>query len=82
MSCTHEYFEVSASVARLTDVDNGPIKNYLVEITVKCRDCSVDFSFVGLPGGVNTDHPCVNIDGTELRAPIVPVERLLSTPKP
>lgn len=72
MSCPHDTFQVSANVGRLTKGDGGPVTGYTADITVRCTQCNLPFRFIGLPAGTHHSEPRVNLDGTELRAPIEP----------
>lgn len=75
MSCAHLNFAVKANVGRILQdgsEDKTPAA-YLMELTVWCKDCELPFEFVGMPMvGLNFQHPMVNVDSTELRAPIKP----------
>lgn len=66
-TCKHENFRVDANVARIEDVGC-----FSVDIRLHCAECGHPFQWWGLPCGFSHYQPCVNIDGTELRAPIIP----------
>jgi len=70
--CPHEDFLANVGVARLTDVEDGPVTGYMAEIRVWCADCGEQFRWVGAPVGVIADSPSVSIDEAELRAPLRP----------
>ncbi len=70
--CEHENFKAEVAVSRLTD-ETGKITGYTTDITVHCNDCLKPFEWIGVPGGVSPNHPCVDIERVELRAPIRPV---------
>ena len=72
MTCEHKNFHCHAAVARISDVEGGPITQYCATIEIHCVDCKKPFEFVGLPCGLTPYRPTVGIDGLELRAPIVP----------
>lgn len=72
MTCQHEEFHCDAAVGRLSTVEGGPITHYCAGVTIKCRQCDQRFQFVGLPMGMSAYRPTVSIDGTELRAPLMP----------
>jgi hypothetical protein len=74
--CEHFSFISYANVFRLTDIDNGPVTGYSVEVKVQCSDCGMPFGFVGVDQGISTYKPMVSFDRKELRAPIVPAEEL------
>lgn len=69
--CEHFNFKANVKVARLSKEDGGPIRNYFADIAINCQDCGLPFHFIGLQAGLDFDRPTVNINGTELRAPIV-----------
>lgn len=70
--CEHENFVCHADIARLSQVEGGPITHYCVDVTIKCTECGERFEFVGVPMGLSFYHPTVNLDRTELRAPLMP----------
>lgn len=70
--CKHESFECFCSVGRLTDGDNGPVTDYMLDIKVQCRDCKQFFEFIGVPAGYSPSEPMTSTDFTELRIPVRP----------
>lgn len=70
--CEHKNFKCYNRVNRLSKEEGGPITSYSVEVQVRCSECGLPFHFIGLPGGSTPANPTVNIDATELRAPIAP----------
>lgn len=72
--CKHENFAVRANVGRITKEGEGTdVAAFLMELTVWCQECGLPFEFVGMPMvGLDFQHPMVNVDSTELRAPIKP----------
>jgi hypothetical protein len=70
--CKHEVFECNCRVARITAGDNGPVNGYSVDVTVKCIQCGIPFSWVGVPGGYSPAQPMMSLDTYTLRAPIIP----------
>ena len=84
MSCEHTSFKADVRVARLSDVDGGPVTGYTCDLAVRCATCGMPFRFIGVPptlrlGGNGTyvadlkpDGPRTSYDATELRAPIEP----------
>jgi hypothetical protein len=73
--CAHEQFAAAVNVHRL--LDSG---KFMAEVNVRCVDCDEPFRFIGLPAGINFEHPTVSIDGLTLHAPIEPeVEKRLMT---
>lgn len=73
MLCEHVNFETAAEIARLTDVEGGPVVGYTVDIRIRCSDCEEPFCFRGLPMGMSQLAPTSSFDGTVLTAPIHPV---------
>ncbi len=67
MSCEHQNFAALVNVQRLLDVGK-----FVCEIGVKCADCGLEFSFVGLPLAISIDRACLNIDATVVSLPIEP----------
>lgn len=79
-SCAHEDFMATVDVGRLSNEEGGPINGYTFEARIKCTQCNLPFRFIGLPAGNHFAEPRVNIDGTELRAPIEPAEHQVFKP--
>jgi hypothetical protein len=71
--CPHDDFAATVDVRRLTD-DDGHVRNYLAEITVRCARCGLPFHFVGPGCGFSFHRPTVNVGATMLHAPIAPGE--------
>ena len=70
MSCTHEDFKATVGVSRLTETDGGPLRSLSIDIRVECSSCGKPVRFEG-PIGISVGrgaHPCVSLDGLELRA--------------
>lgn len=72
MTCKHEAFNALTRVGRIRLEDGGPIVYYTIELVVFCAQCKQRFEFIGLPMGASAYQPTVNIDGTEMRAPLMP----------
>lgn len=72
--CTHNVFASQVNVYRLTDTEGGPVTGYAAEVMVKCKDCDMPFQWLGVDKGISTVKPMASILGTELRAPIIPIE--------
>ena len=70
--CLHTRFVSGVAISRLTETDGGPVTGYSADIRIKCATCGARFRFLGTPAGYHPAHPMVNVDGTELRAPIAP----------
>jgi len=73
MTCQHLNFNCYADVGRLHEEGNpNKIVSHMVDIKINCRDCGLPFEFIGIPNGMSFYQPMLNIDNTELRAPIKP----------
>jgi len=70
--CEHENFDVAATINRMSEVDNGPIKRYQADIRIVCAECKLPFRFVGLPIGLDLTGAAVSVDGEEGRFAILP----------
>lgn len=77
--CKHNSFRVQANVARITEEEGGPAKNFLLEVQVWCDQCNEPFEFVSLPVGLSFDKPTANVDFTEAHLPIRPATGVLAT---
>lgn len=76
--CAHMEFAVAAAVARLTDGEDGPVRNFVAEIKISCKQCGSPFRFIGAPTGYAFKHPTCDVPATTLHAPIGPGERTLA----
>lgn len=71
MSCAHEDFEAEVDVHRL--VESEPeVRGLSADVRIRCRECGEPMVFVGAPVGLLPSRPTINVDGTELRAPLRP----------
>ena len=64
-------FESVVSVGGNTN-KAGIVTDYVAEIRIKCKDCQIQFQFIGMPLGVSYDKPMMGVDGLEARLPIAP----------
>lgn len=71
--CEHHEFSALVDVARLTDIDGGPVTGYSADLTIECADCHEPMCFRGLPLGLSQLGPTMSLDGTRLTAPIHPI---------
>ena len=71
-TCAHSSFDAQCAVGRLTEVTDGPVTGYTIDVQVRCTDCGLPFRFLGVQAGSSPHAPRVSIDGHELRAPIEP----------
>jgi hypothetical protein len=75
-SCEHFNFDVHAEVARLTESDSDPtVVGFSCGLTLFCRDCGLQFEFIGLPLGFSHYQPTVSMDGKKAEFPIMPPGR-------
>jgi hypothetical protein len=66
--CEHPDFTGEIDVNRLEDSGG-----FSADVRIRCSACDEPFVFVGsLLSGLSSQEPRVNMDGTELRAPIQP----------
>ena len=71
--CEHPDFSAWVEVARITEVEGGPVKGFAAEIRVRCVACDEPFRWIGnYEVGSVANRPTVSPDGYELRAPIAP----------
>lgn len=67
-TCEHPDFHAEVDVNRLSDVGA-----FAADIRIRCVTCDEPFVFIGsMASGLSGSEPMVNIDGTELHAPIQP----------
>lgn len=74
-NCDHPHFMVHADVNRLTREGGGPAYAFAADFHVNCAVCGQSFVFLCPVGGLLPDQPTISVDGTELRAPMVPSDR-------
>lgn len=70
--CTHENIKANVEVTALTHHPGAPVEAYTAEVRVWCEDCEEPFVWMGLPLGLNGQHPTSSLDQQELRAPLRP----------
>lgn len=72
--CPHLHFDATVAVGRIGEAEtaDGLPRAYVADITVRCADCAEPFRWTGLTAGLSFAHPTVNVDETELRAPLRP----------
>lgn len=66
-TCSHADFEANVGVHRLQDTGT-----FVAEVSVRCAQCKLPFSFTGLPLAISTSRACINIDATVVTMPIEP----------
>lgn len=71
--CAHESFEARVDVQRLGD-DDGRIRNYLAEVSIRCTQCGQSFHFLCPDAGLSFTKPTVDVGATTLHTPIAPGE--------
>ena len=68
MGCKHNAkHDIKVNIIFLEDIGR-----YSAEVHIKCKDCGVPFSFLGLPKGLDLEGASTDVDGTELRVAIAP----------
>lgn len=72
--CQHENFAAIVETHRITDGDNGPVRNFVAEIQIRCTQCNEPFHFIGPGAGFSFTRPTVNVGATTLHVPIAPGE--------
>ena len=79
--CPHINFEAEVKVTRLGQKDyaNSPVKDFVLDVRVKCAECKGDFMFNGLDVAISTQRPCVSVSRTEASIPIAPWDGALGT---
>ena len=65
--CKHEHFACNVDITRLSDSGQ-----FLADVTIKCAQCSLPFSFNGLPFGLDMRGAACSPDGLEARLSISP----------
>jgi len=68
LDCSHPDFQAEVDVDRITDV-----YAFSATVRIQCAACGERFVFISPKSGVLLDEPTTNADGTELRAPIRPL---------
>lgn len=71
--CKHDLLRVESEIVKIKDN-----KRFMAEIRIRCDSCKAQFSFIGLPFGLNYNGAAVDSDGTEARLAIAPREEVLS----
>jgi hypothetical protein len=65
--CKHEDFACNVAVGRLTDSGR-----FMADVTIKCAQCDLPFSFKGLDAGLDLEGARISPDGLEARLAISP----------
>ena len=78
--CKHLNFEANVNVFRILQNEEDKIPIYYnTELRVCCRDCKMDFEFVGIPAGMSQSQPMSNVDFTMARLPMIPSSGNMAT---
>lgn len=80
--CPHLNFAAQVNVCRVTDGEDGPVKDYQADVTVWCADCKLPFKFIGMKSGLDFRAPMVSFDGLEARIPLRPSDEKGQPPAP
>lgn len=76
--CEHENFDSFVDIARMPEVEGGPITRFSASVRIRCSDCNQYFRFIGLPAGLDLNGAAVSIDATEARLAIGPKGKVVS----
>lgn len=68
--CEHNRFEANVNISRMLSPNQQV--GYSADITIRCAECLLPFSFLGLPKGMLLDKPAASFSGCEARLPIQP----------
>lgn len=69
--CHHEHFEAIVNVARVSDVEGGPITRFAADVRISCVQCRAPFGFRGMPVGMLPGQPTTSPDAIEARMPLI-----------
>lgn len=58
-ACQHEQWQATAKVISLTDIEDGPITGWTVELEATCVDCLTYMQWLGLPFDALPGRPTV-----------------------
>lgn len=70
--CEHKDFHTAVNIGRLTDGDTGPVRSFMADIRINCKDCGLPFEFMGLQMGMDLQGARMSPDGQEARIAITP----------
>jgi hypothetical protein len=81
--CEHPDFRADVSVGRITDGEDGPVTQFVADVTVQCVACGEFFGFRGPPSGHSWNEPRCSIDTKRISLPLMsPHELALAGPLP
>ena len=78
--CLHENFETGVDIARTYEKEGMPVSHYSATIKIRCKDCKIEFRFLGDHCGVDWKNPTIGLMGHELRAPMHPDDGTIPLP--
>jgi hypothetical protein len=70
--CTHGNFLLSPKVTKVPSSPEGPIIDYILELSVRCGLCHLPFKFRGPFVGIVLNQPVVSENELTLSVPIEP----------
>jgi len=78
-TCEHKNFFISADIHRLLASEDGPVKDFIADVSIACSDCNYPFEFIDNGNLIKTykKGPVVSVSGKKISLPIKPFE-----PKP
>ena len=65
--CAHLEFNARVEVNRLEDTGQ-----FMADVAIACRQCGLEFEFLGLEPGLDLQGAKVSIDGLQARLAIIP----------
>ena len=65
--CAHLEFNAKVEVNRLEDTGQ-----FMADVAIACRQCGLEFEFLGLEPGLDLQGAKVGIDGLQARLAIIP----------
>ena len=71
MNCAHAEIVTDAHALRLED-EEGTVRDFMLELTMRCAVCGARFRFLGLPPGLDLRGARASPDGFEARLAAVP----------
>lgn len=76
--CEHPKVKVESTVHRIRPkYEGGSVTlGYEMKAHIECSVCGTPFLFLGLPIGVSNETATTDEPGTELRAPVAPLDKV------
>lgn len=81
--CEHKSFRANASIGRIMSGDDGPVTQFVCDLTILCTECGESFGFRGVRGGHSWNEPRCQLDAKTISLPLMsPAELELAGPLP